>query len=112
MVTMLRPHVMIWSTPAGEATFDPITEYPIPGTPGSEQITPCRFHDSMGRGKVYKNEDSTESVQVGTIRLDAGVDLPSKGSMVVVKDEDERVIYEGTVKEVPYRGTMSSRVEV
>lgn len=102
---------MTWTTPAGEATTS-VEGYPIPGTPGTEQTTPCRFHDSMGRGKVYKNEDSTETIQVGTIRCDANIDLPVKGSLVIVKDEDDRIVYEGTVKEVPYRGTMSSRVEV
>lgn len=106
-----RPHTMFWRTPDGEATESP-EGYPIPGTPGTEMQTPCRFHDSMGRGKVYRNEDSTETIQVGTIRIDPNVDLPEKGSMVRVVDEDDRLIYEGTVKETPFRGVLSSRVEV
>lgn len=77
-----RPHTLNWKTPDGESTIDPVTGYPVPGTPGLVKSVPCRFH--LGGIKVFKNEDSTEVNQVGTIRVDIGSDMPEVGQIVDV----------------------------
>lgn len=102
MVT--RPHTLIWTTAGTAGGEDPQTGYPIEGLSGEEKSVPCRFH--LGGVKVFKNQDSSEVAQVGSIRVDAGVDLPEVGAMIEVPG-----YYKGTVKDV-YRGQLSHRIDV
>jgi hypothetical protein len=88
-------------TPGGE---DPVTGYPLPGTPGEARSVACRFH--LGGVKVFKNEDNSVTNQVGRIRLDAGVELPEVGTIVEVAGQ-----FTGPVKDV-YRGQLSYRIDV
>ncbi|RZM10380.1 MAG: hypothetical protein EOO88_48235 [Pedobacter sp.] len=91
----LRPHILKWNapgTPAGETPEG----YPIPGTPGEEVEQPCRFHSD--RSKMLKNEDSTEILQVGKIRLSKGDAVPHLWASVLVVDEAGNEVYSGTVK--------------
>jgi hypothetical protein len=102
MVT--RPHILNWTTAGTAGGEDPTTGYPIEGIPGAPMEVPCRFH--LGGIKVLKNQDNTEVAQVGTIRLDAAVELPQVGAQIEVPNH-----YKGTVKDV-YRGQLSSRIDV
>jgi len=110
MVT-LRPHILKWRTPDGEATIDPVTHYPIPGVQGIEKEIPCRYHDTNGNGKVYQNEDSTQRIQVGQIRCDVG-EVPEDGQLIEVIDVASGAqMYKGTVKEI-YQAQLSYRINV
>lgn len=99
-----RPHIMNWTTAGGETTADPVTGYPIEGTPGTAMSTPCRFH--LGGVRVFRNQDNVQVNQIGRIRLDVGVELPSVGSMVEVVGQ-----FVGKVQDV-YRGQLSYRIDV
>lgn len=92
----LRPHFLKWRTLDGESTEDPVIGYPIPGTPGEDIEQPCRFHPD--RSKMLKNEDSTEILQVGKIRLSKGDAVPHLWASVLVVDEAGNEVYSGTVK--------------
>lgn len=102
MVT--RPHILKWTTAGTAGGEDPITGYPIEGLSGEEMSVPCRFH--LGGVKVFKNQDNIEVAQVGSIRVDAGVDLPEVGAVIEVVGH-----FAGQVKDV-YRGQLSNRIDV
>jgi len=107
----LRPHVLKWRTADGEATQRP-EGYPIPGAPGEEKQTPCRFHlGSNGATKTFKNEDSTEVLQVGTIRCDVGEVPQVNQSVKVIDAYNGYVHFEGIIRAV-YKGQLSHRLEV
>lgn len=99
-----RPHLMHWKTLDAPATEDFETGYPIPGAPGQAVVTACRFH--LGGSKVYKNEDSIDVNQVGTVRMDAGQLVPDVGMTIVIDGQ-----FSGPVREV-CRGQLSHRIEV
>lgn len=104
-----RPHIMTYDLPGIPGGEDD-NGYPLPDVPGQSVNVPCRFHQDSS--KVFKNEDSTESVQVGRIRLDAGVVVPEVGTMVVVTNaESGKVQFSGPVRE-RYEAQMSGRLEV
>lgn len=95
---------MQWQTQGVESVYNPATgEYSEP-IPGELVQRKCRFH--LGGTKVYKNQDSTDVNQVGTIRLDAGGLMPSVNDTVNVIGH-----FTGKVREV-YRGQLSWRIEV
>lgn len=98
---------MVW-VPAGQSTFEPGTEYEIPGTPGDPISIPCRFH--LGGVKEFSNEDNKVVRQKGTIRCDAGVQLPDPGQLVKVVD-GAIVHFEGRIMDV-FRGQLSHRLDV
>ncbi|MCZ4244976.1 hypothetical protein [Pedobacter punctiformis] len=101
-----RPHILKW-TETTEATQDHETGYIIPGASGIQLQIPCRFHlSSNGSAKTFRNEDFTEVKQVGTIRVDAGQNIPDVGMQIIVEGH-----FEGTVKAV-YKGQLSHRIEV
>ncbi|RZK67654.1 MAG: hypothetical protein EOO95_02240 [Pedobacter sp.] len=91
----LRPHILKWRTLDAEAG-ETAEGYPIPGTRGEEVEQPCRFHPD--RSKMLKNEDSTEILQVGKIRLSKGDAVPHLWASVLVHDEAGNEVYSGTVK--------------
>ncbi|RZJ90973.1 MAG: hypothetical protein EOO20_06585 [Chryseobacterium sp.] len=91
----LRPHSLKWRTLDGPAGETP-EGYPIPGTPGQDVEQPCRFHPD--RSKMLKNEDSTEILQVGKIRLSKGDAVPHLWAKVLVIDDAGNEVYSGTVK--------------
>ncbi|MCX3266543.1 hypothetical protein [Pedobacter agri] len=91
----LRPHILKWRTLDGSAGETP-EGYPIPGTPGEDVEQPCRFHPD--RSKMLKNEDSTEILQVGKIRLSKGDAVPHLWANVLVIDDAGNEVYSGTVK--------------
>lgn len=94
MVTT-RPHILKWRTKDGEAGTT-AEGYPIPGTPGEEVTTSCRFYPE--KSKMLKNEDSSEVMQEGKIRIEKGAAVPHLWASVIVKDLDGILIYEGLVK--------------
>lgn len=95
---------MNWVTAGTAGGEDPVTGYPLPGTPGEARSTPCHFQ--LGGVRVFKNQDNTEVQQIGRIRLDAGVELPEVGSIVEVVGQ-----FSGLVRDV-YRGQLSYRIDV
>jgi hypothetical protein len=99
-----RPHVLIWTTAGTAGGEDPESGYPIEGLSGVEMEVPCRFH--LGGVRIFRNQDNIEVAQVGTIRLDSGVELPEVGAVIEVLGH-----YKGKVKDV-YRGQLSSRIDV
>lgn len=99
-----RPHVMLWVTNSQPGGVDNSTGYPLPDIPGQAIETPCRFH--LGGTKIFKNEDSSEVAQVGSIRLDAGNSLPVPGSKIEVVGH-----FSGVVRSI-YRGQISHRIDV
>lgn len=99
-----RPHIMLWVTNSQSGGTDNETGYPLPDIPGQAIETPCRFH--LGGTKVFKNEDSTEVNQIGTIRLDAGNSLPTPGSQINVVGH-----FSGIVRSV-YKGQLTHRIDV
>ncbi|RZM22428.1 MAG: hypothetical protein EOO88_29470 [Pedobacter sp.] len=105
-----RPHLMTYTTagiPGGE---DPETGLPLPDQSGEVVEVPCRFHQESS--KVYKNEDSTEVAQVGRIRFDAGITVPTVGTIVsVVNLLTGNVAFNGPIRE-RYEAQKSGRVEV
>ena len=94
---------MTW-TAAGETVEDPETGYPMPGGTGEAKAVPCRFH--LGGIKVFKNQDSTESNQVGTIRVDAGSDTPMVNQIIDIPGQ-----FNGPVRQI-YHGQLTWRLEV
>lgn len=104
-----RPHLMVWRTQDGEAGETP-EGYPIPGNPGQDRQAPCRYHDSNGGNKEFKNEDSTVVRQVGTIRCDVG-EIPTSGTIVTVFGDDGNIVFKGPVRDV-FKGQLSHRLEV
>jgi hypothetical protein len=104
-----RPHILTYTT-AGITGGEDENGFPIEGTPGELVSVPCRFHQDSS--KVFKNEDSTETAQVGRIRLDAGVAVPEVGTDVtVVNARSLAVQFKGKVRE-RYEAQMSGRLEV
>jgi hypothetical protein len=95
---------MNWETAGTPGGIDDSTGYPLPGIPGQPMSVPCRFH--LGGVKVFKNEDSTVVNQIGSVRLDAGIELPEVGSIIEIVGQ-----FTGPVKDV-YRGQLSSRIDV
>lgn len=103
-----RPHTLKYNAP-GISQGDDEYGYPLPDLPCEVIIVPCRFHQDSS--KVFKNEDSTETQQVGRIRLDSGVIIPQVGTDVTVTNQDGIVQFKGPVRE-RYEGQMSGRLEV
>lgn len=100
----LRPHVLRW-TETTEATTDEATGYPIPGTEINYELK-CRWHS--GGTKVYRNEDSTEVMQKGRIRVDIGSPMPQVGQLLEVVGH-----FNGTAMEVYTGGTLTGwRIDV
>lgn len=101
---------MKWRTKDGESSVS-AEGYPIPGIPGVDMETPCRYHDTTGNGKVYRNEDKEERVQVGKIRCDVGP-VPEEGQLIEVVDiVSGEQMFKGTVKEI-YQARLSYRINV
>lgn len=99
-----RPHILKW-TETTEATEDPATGYPIPGAEVYYEI-PCRWHS--GGSKVYRNEDSTEVMQKGRIRVDLDSPMPQVGQLLEVVGH-----FSGTAMEVYTGGTLTGwRIDV
>lgn len=88
------PHTITWTTLSGEATTDD-NGYPVPGLPGEEIQSPCRYYPTST--KMLKNEDSTEVQQSCKIRFPKGAIIPHQFTSVVVK-EGEVELYQGNVK--------------
>jgi hypothetical protein len=99
-----RPHILEWTTASSEPAQDPLTGYPIPGTPGEARSVPCRFH--LGGTKEFRNEDNTVVKQIGRIRVDEGSEMPVVGQVVTVPGH-----FTGQVKDV-YKGQLSWRIDV
>lgn len=101
---------MKWKAVGGD-TETTSEGYPIPSSSQGEKQAPCRYHDTVGNGKVYKNEDREEIVQVGKIRCDIG-DVPSEGQLIEVFDiATGALMFKGAVKGV-YQAQMSYRINV
>ncbi|WP_231492208.1 hypothetical protein [Pedobacter sp. Leaf170] len=106
----LRPHTLKWTTAGGPPTEDPVTGYPIPGTPGEAKEIACRFH--LESTKVYKNEDSTESRQIGQVRCDVGT-IPEVGQTIeVVNNQNPSIVHFSGVVRAVFHGQLSHRLEV
>lgn len=95
---------MTFTSEGTPATTDPVTGYPIPGTPGEARSVPCRFY--LGGIKEFKNEDNTVTRQVGRIRLDAGSDMPLIGQVIDIPGQ-----FNGQVRDI-YRGQLTWRIDV
>jgi hypothetical protein len=106
---LFRPHTLSFTT-GGTPPGQDADGLPTEGTPGVTVTMPCRFH--LGGSKVFRNQDSTESLQIGRIRIDDGLELPSVGQEITVTDNrDSGVVFNGPVKQV-YPASLSSRIEV
>lgn len=107
----LRPHVLRWTTPDGPPAQDD-NGYDIPGEPGTSKEVPCRFHSGGGQlvVKTFLLDDGTTTQQKGTIRLDAGVELPDRSQQIEVVD-GSTVVFSGKVMDV-FRGQLSHRIDV
>lgn len=122
-----RPHVMTW-TPRAESTFEPGTNFEIPGIPLAPKAVECRFH--LGGIKEFRNEDNVATLQKGSIRMDAYSELPgvgepvkiyevslllTGGSVVTVTGDIVNIIgtvhFEGRIMDV-YRGQLTYRADV
>lgn len=95
MVT-LTPNTIYWNALANDAVVDPETGYMTPGSEGASKESPCRFYPKSN--KVFKNEDSTESIQVGKIRIPKNCEVPYVGAKVLVVDSVGGLVYEGLAK--------------
>ncbi|RQO79137.1 hypothetical protein DBR40_05300 [Pedobacter sp. KBW01] len=103
----LRPHILKWIQPGTPGGTNPETGYPLPDQPGQAMEIPCRFHlATNGAIKTFKNEDSTIVNQVGTIRVDAGQELPQVDTIITVEGH-----FIGPVRAI-FRGQLSHRIEV
>jgi hypothetical protein len=106
---LFRPHTLSFQLPGTPGGQDD-DGLPTEGTPGLVIQYPCRFHSESS--KVFKNQDSTEVAQVGTIRLDVVDLLPTPGQTVSVTDgRNGMQLFAGPVREV-YPASLSSRLEV
>jgi hypothetical protein len=105
-----RKHTLIFTLPGTGGGFDEVTGFPIPETLGPEVRVECRFHQNST--KVLKNEDSTESQQVGRIRVAIGALMPRQWQNIRVVEGD-LVHYEGTARYIDKTGTLLSwRIDV
>lgn len=104
---LFRPHTLSFGTPGTPGGQDE-DGFPTEGTPGVEVEYPCRFH--VGGSKVFKNQDSTEVVQIGKVRLDAVEYLPSVGQTITVSEGDY-IHFSGVVRAVS-KGETTSHLEV
>ena len=91
----LRPHILKYNAP-GTPSGETPEGYPIPEVPGQSIELPCRFHPD--RSKLLKNEDSTEILQVGKIRLSKGDNVPALWTPIHVTDLEGNEVYFGIVK--------------
>ena len=82
-----RKHTLTFTLPGTGGGEDPVTGLPLPEVPGSQVAIDCRFHQNST--KVLKNEDSTESLQVGRIRVAIGSVMPKMWQNVVQTLESE-----------------------
>ena len=99
-----RPHVLKWIETT-EASTDEDTGYTIPGATIDHEI-PCRWHS--GGTKVYRNEDSTQVMQKGRIRVDIGSPMPKVGQILEVVGH-----FTGVAMEVYTGGTLTGwRIDV
>jgi hypothetical protein len=97
-------------TTTGQIGGSDANGFPLPDVPGEVVEVPCRFHAVSS--KTYKNEDSTETAQVGRIRLDAGVVVPEVGTVVTVRSATSGTVqFHGPVRE-RYEAQLSGRLEV
>lgn len=104
-----RPHILTYTTPGIPGGMDG-NGFPLPDQPGAVVQVPCRFHQESS--KVFKNEDSTETAQVGRIRLDPGAVVPKVGTVVTVTNlSNGAVQFKGPVRE-RYEAQLSGRLEV
>jgi len=90
-----RPHLMVWRIQDGEAGED-ANGYPIPGIPGAVVEQECRYHPSSS--KMLKNEDSTDILQTGKIRLSQGDSVPHLWASIHVVTLAGDLVYSGVVK--------------
>ena len=105
-----RKHTLTFTLPGTGGGEDPENGQPIPETPGAPVSIDCRFHQN--NTKVLKNEDSTESLQVGRIRVAIGSVMPKMWQNVVVSEGDI-VHFSGPVRYIDRTGTLLSwRIDV
>ena len=105
-----RKHTLTFNLPGTGGGEDPVTGLPLPEVPGEAVQVACRFHQNST--KVLKNEDSTESLQVGRIRVAIGSVMPKMWQNVVVTEGD-LVHFSGPVRYVDRTGTLLSwRIDV
>lgn len=107
---MKRNHTLIFTSKGTPGGTDPITGYPLPDVPGAVVNVPCRFHQT--NTKVLKNEDSTESQQIGRIRVNIGETMPTQYQNIRVIEGD-LVHFEGVAKYIDKTGALLSwRIDV
>lgn len=108
-MSLTRPHTLSFQLPGTPGGQDD-DGLPTEGTPGLVIQYPCRFH--LESSKVFKNQDSTEVAQIGTIRLDEVDLLPTPGQTVsVTANRNGAILFTGPVRE-SYPASLSSRLEV
>lgn len=99
-----RPHTLTFTT-VGTSGGQDDNGFPLPDQSGATVQIPCRF--VAGGTKVYKNEDSTEILQKGRIRIDAGLDAPIVGQEVTVT-MGEDTLFKGPIMEAYKGGQLGS----
>lgn len=108
------PHTMSWTGPGTPATVDPVTGFPVPGTPGETVTARCRYENfGMTNRKEWTGEDGQTIQQRGTIYVKFGEPVPGKFERVTVTDD-----YDGNYLEVDlpvlnvYKGQLNSTLAV
>ena len=99
-----RPHVLTFTLPGISGGQDD-NGFPLPDQPGEVVNIPCRF--VAGGTKVYKNEDSTETLQKGRVRIDSGDPAPVVGQEVTVTMNDDK-LFKGPIMEAYKGGQLGS----
>ncbi|RYF26559.1 MAG: hypothetical protein EOO42_01270 [Flavobacteriales bacterium] len=91
MVINLRPHILKWTTPQGEA-----------------QQVPCRYYPGGGKEgrKTFLLDDGTNVLQLGQVRLDVNSPMPGIGQEIIVEG-----VFEGIVRGT-FEGQLTFRIDV
>ena len=118
MVTMppvkQYPHTMSWTGPGTPATVDPVTGFPVPGTPGETVTVQCRYENfGLTNRREWTGEDGKTIWQRGTVYVKFGEPVPAKFEHVTVADpeQDNYLEFEGPVLNV-YTGQLNTTIAV
>lgn len=95
---------MKWTTLGVEPEYNEETGEYSEGEAGVVVEIPCRFYP--GGTKIFKNQDSMDVMQKGTIRFSVGEPMPRKNDEVEVVG-----LFKGLVQET-YSGRTTQRIEV
>lgn len=104
---------MTWTGPGTPPTIDPVTGFPVPGTPGELMTAKCRYENfGMTNRREWTGEDGKSILQRGTVYVKFGDPVPDKFEHIVVTDDANGYKeFEGPVLNV-YTGQLNSTIAV